>query len=115
MSLDSTMQSDPMDDSLNNSHDCLTLRDLAVFVVNVSGTVEIDPNPDPDLPYLPLITCLNLRSLYKKVDALGKAIKELGFEVILGQESRERHKNPLEQLLSGSGLTVISKARKGKE
>ena len=28
VSLDSTMQSDPMDDSLNNSHDCLTLRDL---------------------------------------------------------------------------------------
>ena len=48
------MQSDPMDDSLNNSHDCLTLRDPAVFVVNVSGTVEIDPNPDPDLLYLPL-------------------------------------------------------------
>ena len=97
--------------SLDISVDCLTVRDPVVFRVNEAGKVEVDPALDPELPYLPLMTTLNFRSIYNKVGAFCDLIKELGIEAVAGVESWERHKYPLDDLLSGTGLTIVSKYR----
>ena len=82
-----------------------------MFHVSESGKVEVDPSPEPELPYLPLIIALNYRSVYNKVDAFSEIIKKLAIELIIGMETWERQKLPLEELLSKTGLTVISKCR----
>ena len=70
--------------SLDISVDCLTVRDPVVFRVNEAGKVEVDPALDPELPYLPLMTTLNFRSIYNKVGAFCDLIKELGIEAVAG-------------------------------
>ena len=97
--------------NVSASVDCLTVRDPAVFRVAENGKVEVDPSPDPELPYLPLIMALNFRSAYNKVDSFSEIVKELGIEIIIGVETWERQKLPLDKLLSKTGLTVISKCR----
>ena len=99
------------DSFLDISSGCLTLRDPAVFRIGINRKVEVDPDPDPELPYLPLMISLNFRSIYNKVESLAEIVKELGVEAIVGVETWERRKTPLSQLLSNTGLTVISKSR----
>ena len=89
----------------------MTVRTPVVFQVDNNGKVQVDPNPDPELPYLPLIMALNFRSTYNKVDSFSELVKELGIEVVICVETWERQKLPLEQLLRSTGLTVISKCR----
>ena len=82
-----------------------------MFHVGENGKVEVDPALDPELPYLPFIMVLNYRSVYNKVDSFCQIIKELGIEVIIGVETWEKQKLPLEELLRKTGLTIISKCR----
>ena len=58
-----------------------------------------------------MMMSLNLKSIYNKVDSFAKVMKELGIEAVAGQETWEREKLPLTQLLDKTGLTVISKCR----
>ena len=87
------------------------MREPAVFRVNDKGKVEVDPDPNQEVPYLPLIASLNFRSAYNKADSFRKFIRELGVQALVGVETWEREKYPLEQLLSGTGFEIISKCR----
>ena len=43
--------------------------------------------------------------------SFGEIVRELGIQVVIGVETWERQKYPLEQLLSSTGFTVLSKSR----
>ena len=98
--------------SINFANGNLTMRDPAIFHINKNGKLEINTNAENKLPYLPLILCLNSRSLYNKQNSFCDLVKQLGLEVIMIGETFEREKYPLSELLKNTGLEIISKCRK---
>ena len=79
--------------------------------MNSVGETIVDDNVDAKVPYLPLILSLNFRSAYNKQDSFATVIKELGVQVVIGVETWERQKYPLEDLLLNTGFTILSKSR----
>ena len=95
----------------NSSFGCQKISDPAIFQVGLNGKTEISSAPDSELPYLPLIMVQNSRSLYNKKRAFSDFLKEFSPEAILIQESWEREKYPLCELLRDTGYVIISKSR----
>ena len=73
------------------------VNDPAVFVVNDTGNLVIDPNSEP--PALPLFAAGNLRSAFNKGYSLRKMLTELGIEIFAAVETWERPSSRLTDIL----------------